>query len=239
MTSVPTTKKPNSPPSPSFGLREVLADATKLYDKYSHAAFSQAEVASGLGMSSTSSSFSRRLRSLTEFGLLDGSGGNYRISKLFHTLTDAKHGSPEFKAAALAAIRRSTVFAEILADFKTKLPDQAVVAQRLEKQRGFNADRAKEVAAVLQKSVEFAGVVDANNNILPARDVGGEDQAASRQDASATPDDEREKEPASDKNQRRSEIPLSDGRVAVVVYPHDLTTTEAQKIGNVLTALVA
>jgi hypothetical protein len=236
MKSTSTTKKPNSPASPSFGLKEVLADAGKLYQKYSHASFSQAEVASGLGMSSTSSSFSRRLRSLTEFGLLDTTGGNYRISKLFHNLADAQNGTSVFKTSAFSAIQRSTVFADILSDFKTKLPEQAVVAQRLEKQRGFNADRAKEVAAVLQKSLEFAGVVDSNNNILPTRDA-PEARFANPQDVLL--EQEVEREPPSARSPRRSEIPLSDGRVAVVVYPHDLTTAEAQKIGSVLTALVA
>lgn len=239
MTVATQTNKTKSPATPSYSLKDVHDDAKKLYDKFSHASFSQAEVASGLNMSSTSGSFARRLFSLTAFGLLGKSGDKYTVAKLFHALDPVDNKRPEFQRTALDAIRRATVFAEILNDFKTKLPGEDVVAQRLEKERGFNATRAKEVAAVLQKSLEFAGVVDANNNILPVRDgVSG----------SATPPDvpsdfdgpiaENGPKASRTGSLRRSEIPLADGRVAIVQYPHDLSTGEAAKIGKVLGAMV-
>jgi hypothetical protein len=239
MTAPPQTNKTKSPATPSYSLKDVHDDAKKLYAKFSHASFSQAEVASGLNMSSTSGSFARRIFSLTAFGLLDKSGEKYTVSKLFHALDPVDNKRPEFQRAALDAIRRATVFAEILNDFKTRLPSEDVVAQRLEKERGFNATRAKEVAGILQKSLEFAGIVDANNNILPVR--GSVSPAAT----SADPPSESDKLTAEDAGKmprtgglRRSEIPLAEGRVVIVQYPHDLSTGEAAKIGKVLSAMV-
>jgi hypothetical protein len=235
----PQTNKTKSPPTPSYSLKEVYQDARTLYDKFSHASFSQAEVASALNMSSTSGSFAQRIFSLTAFGLLDRAGEKYSISKLFHALEPVDNKRPDFQTAALSAVRRATVFAEILNDFKTKLPSKDVVAQRLEKERGFNSARAKEVAGILQRSLEFAGVIDANNNILPVREMGS--AAPSTNPGSADIANALLADMPSSSNLgslRRSEIPLADGRVAVVQYPHDLSTNEAAKIGKVLTAMV-
>src|SRR5688500_6664631 len=96
--AVPTqTNKTKSEPTPSFPLKDVYDDAKKLYDKFSHASFSQAEVASGLNMSSTSGSFARRIFSLTEFGLLDRSGNKYTVSRIFHALDPVDNKRPEFQ----------------------------------------------------------------------------------------------------------------------------------------------
>lgn len=237
MTTPPVTKKPRSPATPSHSLKEAFANAKKIYGKLSHAKFSRAELASALGMSSSSGPFSQHLFTLTEFGLVDRSGDNYLISKAFHSLDGAKPESAEFKSAAMKAVRRSGVFADLIKDFSTKLPSEDVVAQRLEKQRGFNADRAKAVAAVLQESLEFAGVLDASNNLLPIRDQGIRDESEDKPLGDPSSRDEETPSPSAT-GLRKTEVPLPDGRVAVVHYPHDLTANEATKIGNVLVALV-
>jgi hypothetical protein len=174
--------------------------------------------------------------------MLDRSGLNYAVSKTFHALADADTNSTDFKKTALDAIRRSEVFSDILNDFKNKLPDVGVVAQRLEKQRGFNAERAKVVAGVLQKSLEFAGILDKSNNILPIRDNGEKSVNSVTGDAGndAVDDEEKRRDNrlGGTKDLRRSEVPLSEGRIAVVLFPQDLTETEATKVGKVLAALV-
>jgi hypothetical protein len=238
MTTPVATNKTKSPATPSYSLKDSYADAKKLYAKFSHASFSPPEIASALGMSSSSSSFTKRVFALIEYGMLDRVGDKFTVSKAFHTLDQSDSAKPDFQRVALSSIRRSTVFLEILADFKSKLPPEDVVAQRLERERGFNADRAKDVARILQSSLIFAGVIDANNNILPVRDVdpqpsgdragtGGDQEAATMVPSGGAI-----------AGLRRTEIPLTDGRIAVVQYPHDLSSGEATKIGKVLAALV-
>jgi hypothetical protein len=160
---------------------------------------------------------------------------SYEISETFNTLDSKTSEDADFKRTALTAIKRSDVFNELLTEFSSKLPEERVVAQRLEKQKKFNADRAKKIASVLEKSMQFAGVLDASNNILPIRE--GESRAQENGEAQNPP-------PPSDPqdqvegNLHKTEVPLADDRLVVVAYPHDLTTEEAQKVGKVLSALV-
>jgi len=235
-------RKPKSPAVPSYALQDSVDDAKKLYKQYSHGTFSRPEIASTLKMSSGSSSFTQRLFALVEYGLIDESGDGYKLSQRFQILNSQPQESEAFRRAALDAITASSVLGDLLSDFKTKLPDRAGVAQRLEIQKKFNSDRAKSAAAVLEKSLQYAKVLDANNNIIPVRAT---TNAVSSQnvDADDTTDspgaaDSTEKYSMKAGDTRRSEIPLADGRIAVVLYPHDLAIPEAEKIGRVLAALV-
>jgi len=242
MTSTPKTKKPKSPAVPSYSLKDSVDDVRKLYQTFSHAVFSKPEIATTLKMSSNSGPFVRRAFTLSEYGLLVESGAGHKVSDLFLTLNSGDASSAAFKRAALKAINNSAVFAEVLAEFKTKLPPQASVAQRLETQKKFNADRAKEVASVLERSLQFAGVLDSSNNILPVRDDSSAGDTSKSQELHkeeptvVTPPVTPGAVPMA--NARRTEVPLTDGRIAIVQYPHDLSTAEAEKIGRVLAALV-
>jgi hypothetical protein len=229
------SSKPKSPPVPSYVLKDTLEDAKKLYKKYSHASFSKAEIASALNMSSGSSSFSKRLFALTEYGLIEGSVDSYKTTGRFSALNTNKPESTIFKKNAFDAIQSSSVFAELLNQFKTKLPDQNAVAQRLETQKKFNAERAKEVASVLEKSLQFAGILDGSNNLVPIRGDGSSDASNMGQENHENDGEDAHLPTVS---MRKSEIPLANGRTAIVSYPHDLTKEEATKIGRVLSALV-
>lgn len=234
--------KPKSPPVPSRSLSDCFADVKKLYSEYSHANFSRGEIASALNVSATSGPFGGRLFSLKEFGLIDSAANEYRVSETFMTMNSNPVGSLEFKTAALAAIRRSDTFRELLDEFKSKLPSADAVAGRLETQKRFNRDRAKIAATVLEESMRYAGLVDGNNNVLPVR-------AAPSPPGSGGPNENNENEnnddehsldrPPPAKDDLRVEVPVGEDREVVVYYPRDLTSDEAQKVGRVLAAIVA
>ena len=242
-------KQVRSPATPSFALKDSFEDARKLYRKFSHAAFGPTEIASTLGLSATSSSLRKRIYALTEFTLLFETAGVYKVTQQFHTLDSSPVGAREFKRAALHSVENVATFHELMTEFSAKLPEQAIVAQRLEKQKGFTAERAKEVASIFERSMRFAGVLDSNGNILPIRDADGEKETSvsvfsdQKQDSNAQVDSRLAygdvlELGTSVTRLRRSEIPLADGRMAVVFYPQDLASKEANKIGNVLSALV-
>jgi biotin operon repressor len=236
-----TPRKPKSPPVPSYALQDSVEDAKKLYRQYSHGAFSKPEIASTLKMSSGSSSFSQRIFALTEYGLIVESGDGYKLTDRFRVLNSEASESAAFRQAAWDAVSASAVLGDLLNDFKTKLPDRSGVAQRLEIQKKFNSERAKGAAVVLEKSLQFAKVLDANNNIIPVRpNAAGVASAKAREMADSNDEDTDEVVDIAlaKKNTRRSEVPLADGRVAIVLYPHDLSVQEAEKIGRVLAALV-
>jgi hypothetical protein len=233
-------RRPRSPAVPSRNLEDAFADTKRLYNTYTHGTFSKSELASALGVSATSGPFAGRFFSLKEYGLVDGANDSFRVSQRFIGMKDEPTTGATFKRSALDAIRSSAIFAELLSDWKTKLPPREAVATRLEQQKKFNPDRAKEIAAVLEESLRFAGVLDASNNILPIRDdgdAGGGDIA--RDD---DPDDDGRRDDVEHGKHGahlRTDVPVGDGRRVIVSYPNDLTEQEAQKVGNVLKAIVA
>lgn len=237
------SSKPKSPPTPSRALGDAVADVKKVYNEYSHGTFARAEIASALGISATSGPFAARLFTLKAFGLIDQSGMDFKVTETFITLNSAQPGDIEFKRAAVAAIRGSDTFRELLEDFNTKLPSVDAVAGRLETQKRFNAARAKAAANVLEKSLRFAGVLDAANSILPIRDSKpngstgtreiADDREEDRIDAGHSRDDDASADTLS------LEIPVGEGRRVLVRYPSDLSAAEATKVGNVLKAVVA
>jgi hypothetical protein len=224
-------RRPRSPAVPSLDLEAAVADVTKLYKEFSHGSFSRSEIASTLGMSADSGPFGGKFFSLKEYGLLEPTGSDFRVSELHQRLTSGERDSADFKNAALSAIRRSDVFAWVLNEAGTKLPGTEIIAKRLENQKQFNDERAKRAAEVLHAALRYAGVLDRSNNILPVRstDSGrgrpGEDLLDRGEDAPEVP------------GNLSLSVPLGPGRVAMINYPQDLTARDAAKIGNVLRAV--
>jgi len=231
--------KPKSPPVPSRTLSECVDDVKKLYAQYSHATFSRGEIASILNVSATSGPFGGRLFSLKEFGLIDATGSDFKVSETFMTLNSNGKGSSQFKTAALEAIRGSDTFRELLDEFKSKLPSIGTVAQRLETQKKFNAERAKTAATVLEESMRYAGLVDGSNNILPIRDTADPSGDTSpKDDDSNTPPPSLLPDPPG-KDDLQVQIPVGEDRKVVIYYPRDLSADEAKKVGIVLAAIVS
>lgn len=239
------TRKPRSPAVPSRTLENCLDDVKELYREYSHASFTKSEIASALGVSAASGPFAGRLFSIKEFGLLEESAGSYSVSDMFMTLNSTDHGDATFKQAALDAIRRSEIFREVVDSASGKLPSSSSVAHRLETQKRFNATRAMKVANVLEQSMRFAGVLDGSNNILPVRDTGGGGGAADEREQDHAPDGEPhdgrghdQPDEALGPDTLSVEIPVGEDRKVAIRYPRDLSSDEAKKIGNVLSAIV-
>lgn len=215
-----------------------MSDTRRLYEEYSHGTFSRPELASALNVSSTSGPFAQRLSSLRQFGVIEASGSDYKVSESFKTMNSNARGSAAFKAEALRAIQRPDTFRELLEAFPSKLPSQDRLAARLETQRRFNADAAARAAKVLEESLRYAGVLDSSNNIIAVRDAdeapaasdgGGEDGGRSGVEEAAL----------GGTATLRAEIPVGDeDRKVVVHYPRDLSAVDAKKVGAVLAAIV-
>jgi hypothetical protein len=241
MTAPQKARKPKSPPVPSRSLEDCVADGRKLYEAYTHGSFSRAEVGSTLKVSSTSGPFAQRLFSLREFGVIEGDATNFKVSPTFMKINSSERGSAEFKTAAVSAIKNSDTFRDLLVAFPNKLPVQDVVASRLENQKKFNPERAKQAAKVLEESLRYAGVLDASNNILPVR----EDPSADTGDEPGEqlgdengPREERQEDTTGTPT-LSVEIPVGTDRKVAIRYPRDLTPAEAKKVGNVLAAIVS
>lgn len=248
--------RPKSPAVPSFSLPESLEQTRRLNDAYGDASFTRTEMASALGLSAVSSALDARISTMRTYGLIASSGREYRIGTLFRVLTATPPNSSRFKQAAFDGVRRSEIFREILNEFSTKLPSQAVLTQRLVQQYKFTAERAKTVASVLESSLRYAGVLDHNGNILPIRHDNDAEFTSSEQNQEGSPKTEHnhkesngnytgarnEKDSAynnDDLSLLKLDIKLSEGRRVVVFYPDSLTSADAEKIGKVLGAVAS
>lgn len=231
-----TKKKPNSPKAPGSSLRSAVAETSKLYQSYSHGQFSRGEMASALNMSGNSGAFLGKAATLREYGLVDETGGQARVSELFKAIHQAPVGSAELKRNALQAVRKPAVFARLLTQFSTKIPDEAALALRLETQERFNRDRAAQVAAAFRTSLSEYGLIDGNGNVLSVRDDAGDD--AEQPDEGDQPAAKQQDVPAGP-SVFRVEVPLADDRLAVVALPREVRPGDIKRICAVLTAYTA
>jgi hypothetical protein len=238
--ATPRKKKPNSPKAPGTSLRSAVAEVSKIYQRYSHGSFSRGEMASALVMSANSGAFLGKAATLKEYGLVTEGGGSAQVSDLFKAIYQAPGGSAELKRNALEAVRTPAVFARLLQQFSTKIPDNEALALRLETKERFNRDRALAVASAFRTSLAEYGLIDANGNLLPVRDEPA-DEAPSDEQANDDDDDGNidEPNPKTGAGNQRLEVSLSDGRKAVLIVPNDLTKADTKKISAILSALSA
>jgi hypothetical protein len=229
-------KKPNSPKAPGVSLRSAMAEVSKVYQRYSHGTFSRSEMASSLSMSSASGAFMGKASTLKEYGLIAESSGEIQVSDLFKAMYSAPAGSPELKRLAWQAVRSPGVFARLLQQFPSRIPDEAALALRLEGGERFNNERARAVAAAFRSSLVEYGLIDASGNVLTVRD--GEAGANSDQHDDADGEDDAEDD-APRAGRQRLEIALREGRKATVIVPDDLTVADTRKIAALLNALAA
>ena len=232
-------KKPNSPKAPGISLRSAVAEVSKVYQRYSHGEFTRGEMAAALGMSATSGAFYAKASTLKEYGLIEDSGGNFKVSALFMAMYSAPLGSSELKRNALQAVRTSGLFSRLLGQFSAKVPEEAAVAIRLETVERFNRDRALEVAAAFRTSLSDYGLIDAIGNILPVREGPGGGPA--ERDEDEAPEDVssrsgKVKDVPTGPGVFRVEVPLGSGRKAILALPEDLTPQDKDKICAILNA---
>lgn len=230
-------RRSKSPAVPSRSLELCRSDIVRLYESFAHASFGKSEIASAFRVSSNSGSFSKRLFSLKEFGLLDGSMDTFRVSDPGKSFIKATLGSGELKSLGLDALRGSAVFNSLLNSFKSKLPDSDVVTNRLEGQYKFNPKTAKVTAQVLEDSLRFIGALDDRNNILPVRpDEASRTSIYEDREAPSEPSDEREE--ATEQGQLlKFQMPLEEDRMVTILYPRDLKDHEAERVGKALLLL--
>jgi hypothetical protein len=240
-TAATKKRKPNSPKAPGLALRAAMAEVARVYDRYSHATFTRGEMANALSMSAGSGAFWGKSATLSMYGLIEDVNGTMKVSSIFKALHQAPEGSPESRRNAFAAIGRPAVFASLLKQFGQRIPDESAIALRLEMHGGFNRDRAQEVASAFRSSLSDFGLIDPSGNLLPVRDDGStaagrdhDDQDDDDQADTATP--KAPSMPVTGPGMSRVEVPLANGRKAIVALPDDVTEADTKKICAILTA---
>jgi hypothetical protein len=233
-------RKVTAPPMKS--LESCITYAKSLYEIYSHNKFTKTEIASTLNFTASSGGFQFVFYGLRSFGLIEQERDGYKVSELFKKIRVADKNSNEFKRLCFEAIKLVPLYTDLLNEYRIKLPPSKIISDRLEIDKKIIPNTAKTIAENFEKSLQYAGVLDMNGNILPVRD----DRTPGKNDNASfikTEDKEDIPENVRDINEKDSvsmlslEIPLPNNRKVKILYPQDIVVDEAKKIANVLNAL--
>ena len=131
-------KRHRSPNYPAFSLKEAIDKIKVIYDKERRSSTTPEVIATHLGYSQgIGGPGGRALSALRQYGLIEDTGGQARISDSAYTLTQFPTDSPEWIHALKTTIRKPTLFKELLDEYKDSIPSDATLKHNLLK-RDFN-----------------------------------------------------------------------------------------------------
>lgn len=236
------SRKPRSPKAPSRKLGDCVEKLQLVHAAFSTGTFSRAEVASTIGSSAGSGKFGQWFTSFREYDLLDKvEKDKFQLSETFKGLHFEPKGSAPFKQHVLHAIRSSTVLSALLDGFQDKLPPASTVAQRLEREQGFNEEKAQLTAGVLEHGLEYGGLIDDKNNLLLLiRDEEPDRREKSSEFTDGNEDKVDEEfldEPPTPASMLKFEVPLSDGQKVILFYPKLLSGAESERVKSAISVI--
>ena len=148
-----------SPNHPAFDLAEAIGKAKIIFDAEKRSGTTADVIVKHLGYSHTNGPGGRALSGLRQFGLLDQSGGQYRISDLAFHILHFPEGSAEKREAIKAAALRPNLYREIREQYSDTLPSDDTLRSVLLR-RGFNPSVLDDVIKDFRSTMSLAG--DAN-----------------------------------------------------------------------------
>jgi hypothetical protein len=175
-TAVPPARGPRSPNFPSIPLSEALVKARVLYDKDKRNSTSLRTVLEHLGFGAKlSGSAGRVLSALRQFGLLEETGGQYRITEGAVRVFTLSDNAPERTAAIQAAAQKPAIYREVLGQYAEGLPSDATLRDFLILKKKFNPDSVDTFIRAFKATIELAkltpGVYNSNELDAPTPDV--------------------------------------------------------------------
>lgn len=148
---------PRSPNFPSISLSDALAKARVLYDKDKRASSSLKTVLGHLGFGQQlSGSAGRVISAFRQFGLLEETGGQYRITEAAMRIFTLSESAPERIAAIQEAAKKPAIYRDVLAQYADGLPSDAAFKDFLILKKKFNPDSVDTFIRVFKATMEFA-----------------------------------------------------------------------------------
>ncbi|MBI3250042.1 MAG: winged helix-turn-helix domain-containing protein [Deltaproteobacteria bacterium] len=236
------TKSPKlrhkSPNAPAYNLQECQDDARRIFRAEGQAPLSRESIADHLALAPQSGPFNRKLSSLRQYGLLDPTGKEFRISELFLRI-DQTFDEQERRRALRESLARPAVFQALLAHYENSgLPSEINLTNQLLLKYRFTKKNAETVSRSFLESCRLAGLMQGRSSFAnyPPPTLPPPPSPLEL----ATPFLE-PKPPSFAMSERapslcRQEIPLGIGRRAILELPEDLTSEEASKLIRILQA---
>lgn len=142
---------------PALSLGEAIQRARILYEKEGRAKVDAGSAVKAWGYGSLNGASLRVLSALRQYGLIDGSNEEIRLSERGLTLLLEPNTSPEHGAALEAALTSPSLFQDVLAEYPEGLPSDAALVSYLVRKQGLGEAAAKSVVESLRESIQLVG----------------------------------------------------------------------------------
>jgi len=146
-------KRVRSPNYPAISLLEAIEAANKLHGKIGRHPAAREAIAKTLGYGSLNGASMTAISALSKYGILEKSGEDLKLSERAMRLIAAQ-SVEEHTEALWEAARAPVLFAELVEQYKGKLPDDEVIRSYL-KRKGFADSALPQVIQSFRETMEF------------------------------------------------------------------------------------
>jgi len=153
--------KMRSPNYPAIGLDEAIKAAKLIWGEEKRTAVPIDVISKALGYKSVSGPARTKIAALRKYGLLEQSGGNYRISDLAMQILHSQPNSEELCNALVAAATRPEIFKE-LRESHLDGSDEALKSYLLVR-KGFSEAGAKQLIKAFRETMDVAEQASGGN----------------------------------------------------------------------------
>lgn len=223
------SKRTRSPRYPIIAIDEALTKTKAIYDKDRRAFTTFAAVLEHMGYKVKEKRGGRSARivaSLGQYGLLESSGGKYRVSEKAFRIIELPDEAPERANLIKEAALSPAMIAKVLKHYRGELPSDTTLRSYLVLEEKFNRDSAEEFVKVLRRTIALVNPEqgDYNEETPEAGELISPRGEAPRMQQQVTSPAPTPPKPAT--AQRPYPLYLSKDREAVLYVPAVMTRSE-------------
>jgi hypothetical protein len=148
-----------SPNHPAFDLGEAIGKVGMVYAKEKRSLTTPQVIAKHMGYTQTNGPGGRALSGLRQYGLIEESGGHWKISDTGFAILQYPEGSQERREAIKRAAISPTLFRELREQYPDGLPSDETLKAALLK-RGFNPTAIDDLIGDFRSTMALAGLTD-------------------------------------------------------------------------------
>ncbi len=152
-----------SPGYPLFDLEEAIQKVEAVYRAEKRTATTPEVIASHMGYSQAIGIGGRAVSALRQYGLIEESAGQYRISDLAYTLIHFDHNSEEWRHSVGEAAKRPILFKELAEKYRNDASDATLRNELLN--RGFNPSAVADVITIFRNTMSLASQTDGSYTV--------------------------------------------------------------------------
>lgn len=188
-----------SPNYPAISLRDAVARTKQIYEKERNHPSDREVIAKAMGYSGVNGASATIISSLLKYGLLEPSGGGYRVSRDALDLVLHRRGEPEYASVLRKAALTPALFNELHAEYGDELPSDHSLRARLVK-RDFTPKAADSVIRAYRDTIEFVDAEVGRFEERPDTEKESEKARENQQIVNVRPSLEYEETPITHKN---------------------------------------